>query len=166
MSHQENAGPFLDRKTQGNPVRVGVVGAGKFGTMFLAQARTTLGLGLSAVVDLDPARAADSLVRVGWPAEQIVPVSTAGELVDVVSRGRVGVTTDVGVVLESGIDVLVESTGHVAAAARHVMAAVDAGVHVVMVTVEADVLVGPRRWHDGPPKPEWFTRWPTAISRR
>ena len=143
MSHQENAGPFLARKTQGNPVRVGVVGAGKFGTMFLAQARTTLGLGLSAVVDLDPARAADSLVRVGWPAEQIVPVSTAGELVDVVSRGRVGVTTDVGVVLESGIDVLVESTGHVAAAARHVMAAVDAGVHVVMVTVEADVLVGP-----------------------
>ena len=71
MSHQGNAGRFLDRKIQGNPVRVGVVGAGKFGTMFLAQARTTLGLGLSAVVDLDPARASDSLVRVGWPAEQI-----------------------------------------------------------------------------------------------
>ena len=143
MSHHEIAGRFSDRKTRENPVQVGVVGAGKFGTMFLAQARTTVGLGLSAVVDLDPTRASNALVRVGWPAEQIVPVSTAGELVDAVSRGQVGVTTDVGVVLESGIDVLVESTGHVASATRHVVAAVDAGVHVVMVTVEADVLVGP-----------------------
>ncbi len=143
MSHHEISGRLSDRKNQGNPVQVVVVGAGKFGTMFLAQARTTPGLHLAAVVDLDPSLASDALVRVGWPAEQIVPVSTAGELADAVSRGRVGVTTDVGVVLSDGIDVLVESTGDVTAAARHAVAAIDAGLHVVMVTVEADVLVGP-----------------------
>ena len=143
MSHYEIAGRLSDRKKQGNTVQVVVVGAGKFGTMFLAQARTTPGLHLAAVVDLDPSRASDALVRVGWPAEQIVPVSTAGELADAVLRGRVGVTTDVGVVLSDGIDVLVESTGDVTAAARHAVAAIDTGLHVVMVTVEADVLVGP-----------------------
>ena len=46
------------RAASGQPVRVGLVGAGKFGTMFLAQAPTTPGLRVSAIADLDVDRAA------------------------------------------------------------------------------------------------------------
>ena len=44
---------LLARKAAGRPVTVGLIGAGKFGTMFLAQVRTTPGMQLVAVADLD-----------------------------------------------------------------------------------------------------------------
>ena len=101
--------------------------------MFLAQARTTVGLHPSVVVDLDRSRAVAYLARVGWPAEQIVTLTTAGEAADVASRGGIGVTDNVAAAIDSGIDVLVESTGNVSAAAHHAAAAFEAGVHVVQV---------------------------------
>ena len=76
---------LVARQNSGKPVRIGLVGAGKFGTMFLAQARTTVGLQPSVVVDLDCSRAVAALDRVGWSADQVVTASTAGELADVVS---------------------------------------------------------------------------------
>jgi predicted homoserine dehydrogenase-like protein len=42
-----------------------------------------------------------------------------------------------------GVDVIVEATGNPLAGTEHALAAIDGGQHVVMVTVEADVLVGP-----------------------
>ena len=42
---------LLKREAAGRPVTVGVIGAGKFGTMFLAQARTTRGMHVVAVAD-------------------------------------------------------------------------------------------------------------------
>jgi predicted homoserine dehydrogenase-like protein len=41
------------------------------------------------------------------------------------------------------VEVVIEATGHPAAGIRHALAAIEAGRHVVMVNVEADVLVGP-----------------------
>ena len=62
---------LLARDAIGKPLRVGLIGAGKFGSMFLAQARRTRGLHVLGVADLDPARARAALANVGWPAEQI-----------------------------------------------------------------------------------------------
>ena len=42
-----------EREAAGRPVTVGLIGAGKFGTMFLAQARLTAGLHVVGVADLD-----------------------------------------------------------------------------------------------------------------
>jgi predicted homoserine dehydrogenase-like protein len=39
---------LLEREAAGRPVTVGVIGAGKFGTMFLAQARSTRGMHIVA----------------------------------------------------------------------------------------------------------------------
>ena len=69
---------LLQRETAGQPVRVGVVGAGKFGTMFLAQARLTKGLHVVAVADLNVPRARNQLIAAGWPAEQFA-VASLGE---------------------------------------------------------------------------------------
>ena len=48
------------------PIRVAVIGAGKFGSMFLAQAAVTPGIQVAAIVDLDPQRVRRSLPRIGW----------------------------------------------------------------------------------------------------
>jgi len=44
---------LMEREAAGRPVRVGLVGAGKFGTMFLAQVRRTQGMHLVGLADLN-----------------------------------------------------------------------------------------------------------------
>jgi predicted homoserine dehydrogenase-like protein len=56
---------LLSRRTL-DPVRVLLIGAGKFGAMFLSQARRTSGLDVVAVADLSPEKARAALQRVGW----------------------------------------------------------------------------------------------------
>ena len=66
---------LLARQEAGRPIRVGLIGAGKFGTMFLAQARRTLGLHVMVIADLMPERAVDACERAGWPDEACAAAS-------------------------------------------------------------------------------------------
>ena len=59
------------RVQAGRPVRVGLIGAGKFGSMFLAQVPHTAGLEIVTIADLDPARAKQSCNAVGWDEARI-----------------------------------------------------------------------------------------------
>ncbi|MGO8866638.1 MAG: NAD(P)H-dependent oxidoreductase [Alphaproteobacteria bacterium] len=128
------------RAEEGRPVRVALIGAGKFGTMFLAQVRRTAGLQLVGIADLSPARAKAALERTGWPAAQIGAASFA----EAVARGSVCLSDDAeALIAADGLEVVIEATGVPAAGLRHAMAAIRRGRHVVMVTVEADVLAGP-----------------------
>ena len=123
-----------------DPVRVAVIGAGKFGCMFLAQARRMPGTHVAAVVDLDVDRARRSLARIGWPEAQYA----AAGLDQAMRDGSTLVTDDAAAVIECAeIDVVMEITGHVAAAVDHALRAFAHGKHVVMVNVEADAVVGP-----------------------
>ena len=56
------------RAEAGRPVRVGLIGAGKFGSMFLSQVPTIPGLEVAAIADLDPDRAREACRQVGWDA--------------------------------------------------------------------------------------------------
>ena len=51
-------------------VRIGIIGAGKFGSMILAQAQRIKGLHVVGVADLDVGKARASLQRVGWPEDK------------------------------------------------------------------------------------------------
>ncbi len=131
---------LLEREAAGRPVTVGLIGVGKFGTMFLAQARLTRGMRVVAVADLDPARAARHMRTAGWPEE----VFAAASLGEALTSGRTHVTPDTDAVIAfPGIDVIVEATGVPAAGIRHALGAISHGKHIVMVNVEADALVGP-----------------------
>ena len=130
---------LLERQAAGKPLRVGLIGAGKFGTMFVASARTTPGLHLAAIADLDPARARDSLLRTGWPAEQ----ADAGSIDAALKTGGTHLTDDVGALMAAPLDVVSEATGNPAAGITHALAAFGAGKSVVMVNVEADAVAGP-----------------------
>lgn len=127
------------REAEGAPVKVGVVGAGKFGSMYLAQAIRTPGVHVLGVADLDVERAKAALDRVHWTAERY----GARDFDDARANRTTFVTDDSQALINSGIDVLVEATGDPPVGIRHATAAFKAGVHVAMVNVEADALAGP-----------------------
>ncbi len=131
---------LCQRAESGRPLRVGLIGAGKFGTMFLAQALRTRGLHLLGVADLAPARAKENLARVGWPAERVA----AASLDDAVDRGTTWVGEDArALIAHPALDVAIDATGHPPAGIAHALAAIANGKHIVMVNVEADALAGP-----------------------
>ncbi|MDR7471212.1 MAG: SAF domain-containing protein [Armatimonadota bacterium] len=128
-----------ERAAAGRPLRVGLVGAGAFGTMFLAQARRLPGLHVLGVADLDAARARRALERAGWAPERCAASAAAA-----LSSGGTWITDDaLALIRADGLDVVVEATGSPSAGIAHALEAIACGRHVVMVTVEADVLAGP-----------------------
>lgn len=128
------------REAAGRPIRVALIGAGKFGSMYLAQTPRTPGVHLAAVADLSPDAARRNLGRVGWEPQR----AQADSLDDAVAGGTTWVTDDWQAVLrDERIDVVVECTGNPIAAVDHCLQAFAHGKHVVNVTVEADAFCGP-----------------------
>ena len=120
---------LLARADAHQPVRTGLIGAGKFGSMFLSQVPTTPGLVVSCIADLNPSRAQQTCRDVGWSQELIDSVRFTDDANDMMASGAV--------------DVVVEATGNPAAGLAHAREAIRNGLHIVMVNVEADVLAGP-----------------------
>src|SRR3984957_13134151 len=118
-----------ERTAAGRPVRVGLIGAGKFGSMFLNQVPTMTGVEIAVIADLDPERARNACRTVGWDAARI-------------ARTRF-VATGAETCADPAVEVIVEATGSPPAGIAHARAAIAAGKHIVMVNVEADVLAGP-----------------------
>jgi len=135
------------REAAGRPVRVGLIGAGKFGTMILAQLRLMTGVRLAVLADLDPNRARAAAVAAGWPADAFAVARNANAANDVARGGRTALVESGETAAACELDVLIEATGHEEAGALHAFRALERGIHVVMVTVEADVVVGPYLHH-------------------
>ncbi len=128
------------RAAEGRPLRVGVIGAGKFGAMYIAQVPSTPGVHLVGIADLAPDNARANLARVGWAVERAAAPSLDAAL----KSGATHVTDDWrALVAHPAIDIVVEATGNPIAAVDHALAAFANGKHVVMVTVEADAYCGP-----------------------
>ena len=128
------------RAAAGNPVRVGLIGAGKFGSMYLSQIPRTPGIHLLGIADLNPARAVESLRRVGWKDEQFA----AKNFKQALSNGTTHITDDTDALISNrNIEVVIDATGSPAAGIAHVLACCAHQKHIVMVNVEADALAGP-----------------------
>lgn len=131
---------LLEREAAGRPVTVGLIGAGKFGTMFMAQARLTRGMHLVGVADLDVARARSQLRNAGWPDE----VYAADSLADAHQKRTTLVTDNAdALIADPRIEVIVEATGVPGAGIHHALGTIAHGKHIVMVNVEADAVAGP-----------------------
>jgi predicted homoserine dehydrogenase-like protein len=131
---------LAERAAAARPIRIGLIGAGKFGTMFLAQVRRTRGMQVVGLADLNVARAQRQLAAAGWPVE----AWAASSLGDAVRSGRLHVGPDADALFACPeIEVVVEATGIPEVGIRHALAAIAHGKHIVMVNVEADALAGP-----------------------
>ena len=136
------------RAADDKPIRIGLIGAGTFGSRYLAQIPRTPGVHLVGIADLNPDAARANLARVGWKASQCAAESAEAAI----KTGATWITDDWrALVTHPQIDIIVECTGHPIAAVDHCLEAFAHGKHVVNVTVEADAFCGPllaRKAHD------------------
>jgi predicted homoserine dehydrogenase-like protein len=131
---------LLAREAAGKPVTVGLIGAGKFGTMFLTQVARTRGMHLVGLADLNVARAHSQLRSAGWEEARFAADSLGSAL----KHGTTHVTENADALIACPeIEVIVEATGVPAAGIAFARQAIAHGKHIVMVNVEADALAGP-----------------------
>lgn len=129
-----------ERAAQGKPLRLGLIGAGKFGSMYLAQVPRIPGIHLVGIADLLPSNVYTNVQRVGWSDERYA----ARTLEAALTTGTTHISDDwQALVAHPQLDIIIEATGHPMAAVEHALAAFHHGKHVVMVTVEADAFCGP-----------------------
>ncbi|MDQ9170725.1 SAF domain-containing protein [Oxalobacteraceae bacterium R-40] len=125
---------------QEKPLRIGLIGAGKFGAMYLSQVPRTPGMHVVGIADLQPARARQTLVQVGWPQERF----GAATLEQAAKNGSTAILEDSSALIASPfIDIVIDATGHPGAGIAHVLACCEHKKHIIMVNVEADALAGP-----------------------
>ena len=135
---------LAQREAESNPIRVGVIGTGKFGAGLVAQISQMKGMEVSAIADINAHSARYAYVSSGAREEDIRTAETGDELEEAVRAGKPVVVEDGLALTESeSIEVVVESTGLPEVGARHAFEALSSHKHVVMVNVEADVTVGP-----------------------
>ncbi|MGH7048786.1 MAG: NAD(P)H-dependent oxidoreductase [Stellaceae bacterium] len=125
-----NLARLLARRLENaGPIRIGLIGAGKFGSMFLAQVPSSPGLAIAGIADLSPGRARQACRAVGWEEARLEATRFTDDALALIGRPE--------------IEIVVEATGNPLVGIRHARAAIAAGKHIVMVNVEADALAGP-----------------------
>ena len=128
---------------EGRPIRVSIVGCGRFGSMMIAQIKRSPGMTVAVACDLDRRRAEAALRSAGYDADGPAGPGSPARVNDAIRQGKPAPTESAEIAIQAEVDVVVEATGDPDSGAQHAHQAIGAGKHVVMVNVEADALVGP-----------------------
>lgn len=131
------------RESAGDPIRVGMVGAGFMGRGIALQiASAVAGMRLVAIANRNPDKARSAFVEAG--VDPVEHVDSASALARAIAAGRPSYTDDALLVARcEQIDVLIEVTGTVEFASQVVTTAIEHGKHVVLMNAELDGTVGP-----------------------
>ncbi|MBN1642618.1 MAG: flagellar biosynthesis protein FlgA [Anaerolineae bacterium] len=130
------------RAAQDRPIRVGVIGTGDYGETLIAQLVQIPGMWPAVVCDLDLARAAAAYLSSGWDRDPVAQPGNLATLAHLIEHRRPAIVDDLDLVVRAPIDVVVDCTGEPDVGCRVALGAIEHGVHVVMVNVEADVTAG------------------------
>jgi predicted homoserine dehydrogenase-like protein len=136
------------RAAAGNPIRVGLAGAGFMGRGIVNQfANYITGMKLFGVFSRDPEHARRACLDAGLAGIRLV--ESLSELQATIARGDCAVTGDASLLCQAeGIDVLIDATGAVEFGAGFALEAIRYGKHVVLMNAELDGTVGPiLKWH-------------------
>jgi len=129
-----------EREKQGKLLRVGLIGAGKFGTMYISQARKVPGIHLIGVADLVPENAMKAFKRTLWKEEQV----SAKTLDEAYSNGTTCILDNVDELVSSPyVDIIIEATGNPEVGIENVLKCCHHKKDIIMVNVEADAVAGP-----------------------
>ena len=108
-------------EAEGKPIQVGIIGAGKFGSMFISQSQRTKGIRLAGIADLSKDRALQALKRTGYPEDRFDGTASIS-LDEGLKTGKTAITTDSAELIATPeIDVILEVTGSPAAGVRHAL---------------------------------------------
>ena len=125
-------------------VRVGIIGAGNYGTAVVTQAPYTQYLTVSAVADLSAEAAKATYEKAGADPSRVIYCETLSRAQAEIEKGNFVYTDRCELIPQiAAIDVVCESTGNPEAAAGYTLSAIDNGKHVAMCTKDCDVAVGP-----------------------
>ena len=134
---------LAQRAAENNPIRVGIIGAGKFGAGLVAQLSQMQGMVVSAIADINLAHATGAFTVSNVPSDAISHVQNVSALNDAIRSGKRTITEDGLHIIQSDlIDVVVEATGIPEVGARMAYQTLMHKKHLVMVNVETDVTVG------------------------
>jgi predicted homoserine dehydrogenase-like protein len=126
-----------------DPVRIGIIGAGVFGTMMIIQLARMQGLKPSIVADVKLDHATQAFRQAQTHQCEITEVQTAAQANTAMDQNKMVITKDAQVLVQSDIDIVVESTGNAEVGAQYAYDALMNNKHIVLVNVETDALVGP-----------------------
>ena len=131
------------RADTGKPIRIGLVGSGEMGTDIVTRVAHMPGIEIGAISELR-LPAAGKAVDIAYQGEgHWQEARSADALNAVMEQGKVAVTDDVNLLINSGlIDVVIDATGVPAVGAEIGLRAMEHGKHLVMMNVEADVTIG------------------------
>ncbi len=133
-----------EREENGNPVKVGVIGAGFFGCSAIGQVSRIPGIKVSIIADVYKDKALRAYVKFArFNSKNVVEVNDVDTANHYIEKGTPSITTNSRVLIESNLDVILESTGVPEVAARHAYDAINKKKNIVMATVEAECVVGP-----------------------
>jgi predicted homoserine dehydrogenase-like protein len=127
---------------RGDTIQVGLIAAGTFGTQIVTQMSHAAGMRIAAIAELDPEKALRAYALAGTARDQVEKAETPDDINAAIASGRPAVIGSARALMESDVEVVIEATGNVEVGAGHARYAIAQGKHVVMVTVEADVVVG------------------------
>ena len=134
---------LAQRAAEGRPIRVGIIGTGKFGAGLVAQISQMKGIETSVIADINLAHAKHAYTSSGVAESDIQIAETANAIDDAIQRGQPTIVPDGMLVTRAElVEVVVEATGIPEVGARLAYEAITHNKHVVMVNVEADVTVG------------------------
>lgn len=130
------------REASDRPIKIGIIGAGIYGSMFLSQLRFIPGMQLVGIAELDVAKAKDKCIRAGW-SETAISIGKSTDDINEGSRNKkIVLINDSEKLIQADLDIIVEITGITEVGAYNAWYALEAGKHVITVTVEADALLG------------------------
>jgi predicted homoserine dehydrogenase-like protein len=131
------------REAAGQPVHIGLIGAGQMGTDVVATTHQMQGVRVVVTADLDLERARDAY-RIGLIEDEVVVVETAAQADAAVEAGKRVAVADYRIVTDMrSIEVMLESTGVPEIGARAALRSARSGQDLAMMNVETDITVGP-----------------------
>jgi len=133
---------LLQREEAGRPIRIGMIGAGRFGMMFLSQVQFTPGMCVGGIAELNPQKAKDACLSVGWDEDSLVSGDSPSAINKACENGKTVITDDAENLIRADLDVICEMTGVPELGTQFAWNAMDSGKHVVMVNVEGDAFAG------------------------
>ncbi len=137
------AADLAEREKAGKPIRVSIIGSGEMGTDLVTALRQMPGMAIASIVDRRLVNAPKALDIAGYGSDAGRVCDSALAISKAIDQGKIPIVSDtMEAIGHSAVDVVIDATGSPAAGAEIGMATINAGKHLVMMNVEADVTVG------------------------